>query len=167
MKLVDLGYQNLYFKNEKDRFATFYGNGVTEISKIGFQTNTQSRGQILTKLEETIRTNSVRFYSTRFYEELKTFVWKGRKAQAQKGKNDDLVIAAAIGVWLFDADPKHHKQTYDINKAMLEGFKTNLSKQKKPTNKWAGTSFNPFRPHHMPDMPQSGSIDGIDYSWLL
>ena len=168
MKLVDIGYKNLYFKHEKDKFAALYCNGVPEVSKIGFQTNSQSRGQVLTKLEETIRTSAVRFYSTRFYEELKTFVWKGNKAQAQKGRNDDLVIAAAIGVWLFDTDPHRHKQSHDLNKAMLDAFKLNESKSRPNQPMWSKVqAANPFKPYYMHDMPQSGSIDGIDYSWLL
>ena len=167
MKLVDIGYKNLYFKNEKDKYAALYGAGVPEVAKIGFQTNSQTRGQILTKFEESIRTNSVRFYSSRLYEELKTFIWKGSKAQAQKGKNDDLVIAAAIGVWLYDADPQLNKQSYDLNKAMLEGFKVNSSDAKKITNPWNKVAFNPFRAYPDPNMPMSGSADGIDYSWLL
>ena len=76
MKLVEIGYRELYFKSEKDKFATLYGNSTPDISRIGFQTNAVSRGQILTKLEEVIRTNSVRFYSARLYDELKTFIWK-------------------------------------------------------------------------------------------
>jgi len=167
MKLVEIGYKNLYFKNEKDKYAALYGSGVPEVSKIGFQTNSQTRGQILTKLEEVIRISSVRFYSARLYNELKTFIWKGNKAQAQKGKNDDLVIAAAIGVWLYDADPRHHPQTHDVNKAMLEGFSVNSNPAEKITNPWSKIAYNPFRAYNMADMPQSGSIDGIDYSWLL
>ena len=167
MKLVDIGYKNLYFKNEKDKFAALYGTGVPEVARIGFQTNSQTRGQILTKFEETIRTSGVRFYSSRLYDEMKTFIWKGSKAQAQKGKNDDLVISAAIGVWLFDTNPHHHKQSYDLNKAMLEGFNVNTNQAEKVTNPSAKTAFNPFKPHMMPNMPQSGSNDGIDYSWLL
>lgn len=167
MKLVDSGYKNLYFKNEKDKFAALYGVGVPEVSKIGFQTNSQTRGQILTKYEEVIRTSGVRFYSSRLYDEMKTFIWKGSKAQAQKGKNDDLVMAAAIGVWLFDTNPSLHKQSYDINKAMLEGFKVNSSNSEKITNPWSKVSYNPFKPHVMSTMPQTGSSDGIDYSWLL
>ena len=167
MKLVDIGYQNLYFKNEKDKFAALYGNGVPEISKIGFQTNSQTRGQILTKFEESIRTGSVRFYSSRLYSELKTFIWKGSKAQAQKGKNDDLVIAAAIGVWLYDTDPHHHKQSHDLNQAMLEGFSVNSNKNDPVPNPWSKVAYNPFKPYAMANMPPSGSIDGIDYSWLL
>jgi len=109
----------------------------------------------------------VRFYSARLYDELKTFIWKGSKAQAQKGKNDDLVIAAAIGVWLFDTSPMHHPQTHDLNKAMLDGFAVNQNQSKRITNRWSKVAFNPFRPYEMPGMPQSGSIDGIDYGWLL
>ncbi len=167
MKLVDIGYKNLYFKNEKDKYAALYGMGTPETAKIGFQTNSQSRGQILTKLEETVRTGAVRFYSSRFYDELKTFIWKGNKAQAQKGKNDDLVIASAIGVWLFDTDPNNHKQTHDLNKAMLAGFNVNSNKADKISNPWNKVAYNPFKAYAMPNMPQSGSMDGIDYSWLL
>ena len=166
MKLVDLGYRNLYFKNEKDKFAALYTQTVPEVSKIGFQTNSQTRGQILTKVEEAIRTSSVRFYSSRLYDEFKTFIWKGSKAQAQKGKHDDLVIAAAIAVWLYDSDPQHNKQTVDLNKAILDGFGVNTKGAEKVTNPWSKMAFNPFKAHVMPDMPQSGS-DGIDYSWLL
>jgi hypothetical protein len=167
MKLVDIGYKNLYFKNEKDKFAALYSNGVPEVSKIGFQTNSQTRGQILTKFEESTRTGKVRFYSSRLYEELKTFIWKGSKAQAQKGKHDDLVIAAAIGVWLYDANPQLNKQSYDLNKAMLEGFNVNTNSSTKITNPWSKIAFNPFKSYPAENMPLSGSHDEMDYSWLL
>ena len=167
MKLVDNGYKNLYFKNEKDKFAALYGAGVPEVSKIGFQTNSQTRGQILTKFEESIRTGTVRFYSSRLYDELKTFIWKGSKAQAQKGKHDDLVIAAAIGVWLYDANPSLNKQSYDINKAMIEGFQMNSNGSEKITSPWSRIAFNPFKSYPASSLPVSGSDEEMDYSWLL
>ena len=174
MKLVDVGYRNLYFKNEKDKFAALYGQGVPDVSKIGFQTNSQTRNQILTKLEETIRTNTVRFYSARLYDELKTFVWKGSKAQAQKGKNDDLVISAAIGVWLFDASPVYNSQTQDINKAILAGFGVNQQELPTQASPWDPQAHNPFKHYmqyhpHRPagEMHKSGSLDETDYSWVL
>ena len=123
MKLKEMDYRNLYFQTEKDRFASLYGDG--DLSKIGFNTNAKSRNQILTKLEEVLRQRQVRIYSSRVYEEIKTFVWKGNKAQARKGANDDLIMALAIGVWLYDTDPKYHKQSVDLNKAMLAGFGVN------------------------------------------
>ena len=123
MKLREIDYRNLYFLSEKDRYAAMYGE--VDLSKIGFTTSGKSRNQILTKLEEVLRKKQIRVYSTRFYEELKTFVWKNNKAQARRGANDDLVMALAIGVWLYDTDPQYHKQSVDLNKAMLSGFAVN------------------------------------------
>ena len=167
MKLVEIGYSNLYFKSEKDKFNTLYGNKTPEISKIGFQTNAVSRGQILTKLEEVVRLGSVNFYSGRLFDEFKTFVWKGNKAQAQKGKNDDLVISTAIATWLFDADPKRNKSSFDINSAMLNAFAVNKKQNSnKAANPWS-KGFNPHGVYQWPSMPASGSSDGLDYSWLM
>ena len=167
MKLVEIGYSNLYFKSEKDKFNALYGNKTPELSKIGFQTNATSRAQILTKLEEVIRLNSVGFYSGRLFDELKTFIWKGNKAQAQKGKNDDLVISTAIATWLFDADPNRNKSSVDVNSAMLKAFAVNKKdSNSKPKNPWSNRSYNPFGVYQWPNMPQSGSMDGLDYSWV-
>ena len=167
MKLVEIGYTNLYFKSEKDKFNAIYGNKTPEISKIGFQTNAVSRGQILTKLEEVVRLNSVSFYSGRLFDELKTFIWKGNKAQAQKGKNDDLVISAAIATWLFEADPKRNKASVDVNSAMLKAFAVNKNNEpNKNVSPWAKKGFNPFGVYQWPDMPASGSAGGLSYDWL-
>ena len=102
-----------------------YGN--KDIGKIGFQTNSKTRTQILTKLEEVLRTKQVKIRSSRLYEELKTFVWKNGKAQAMRGQNDDLIMALAIGVWLYDTSPQLSKTGTDINKAMLAAFAVNTT----------------------------------------
>ena len=99
-----------------------YGN--KDIGKIGFQTNSKTRSQILTKLEEVLRTKQVKIRSSRLYEELKTFVWKNGKAQAMS-QTDDLIMALAIGVWLYDTSPQLSKTGTDINKAMLAAFAVN------------------------------------------
>jgi hypothetical protein len=162
MKLVELGYTNLYYKNEKDKLSALY-TGNNQISKIGFSTNAQSRGQILTKLEEVLRNNSVAFYSSRLVDELKTFVWKGQKAQAQKGKNDDLVMAAAIGTWLFDSDPKVNSQTTDLNKAMLDGFAVNRREYGQKKSPWSRFGWNnPNRTY-----PSKSGPHGDDFDWIL
>ena len=123
MKLNELDYRNLYFQNDKDRYNYMYGN--KDIGKIGFQTNSKTRTQILTKLEEVLRTKQVKIRSSRLYEELKTFVWKNGKAQAMKGQNDDLIMALAIGVWLYDTSPQLSKTGTDLNNAMLAAFAVN------------------------------------------
>ena len=116
-ELNELDYWNMYFQNDRDRYNYLYGD--REIGKIGFQTNSKTRAQILTKLEEVLRTKQVKIRSSRLYEELKTFVWKNGKAQAMRGQNDDLIMALAIGVWLYDTSPQLSKTGTDINKAML------------------------------------------------
>ncbi len=169
MKLKELDYKNLYFKNQKDKFNMMYGNDV-DISRIGFTTSGQSRNQILTKLEQVLRNGEIKTYSSRLYEELKTFIWTGSKAQAQKGKNDDLVMSLAIGVWLYDTSPVHSKQSYDVNKAMLDAFGVNSNSAKDSViSPWASTNINPFRPLAPPDaMFSSGSAGPHgDLSWLL
>ena len=123
MKLNELDYRNLYFQNDKDRYNYMYGD--KDIGKIGFQTNSKTRAQILTKLEEVLRTKQVKIRSSRLYEELKTFVWKNGKAQAMRGQNDDLIMALAIGVWLYDTSPQLSKSGTDLNKAMLAAFAVN------------------------------------------
>ena len=123
MKLNELDYRNLYFQNEKDRYNYLYGE--KSIAKIGFQTNSKTRAQILTKLEEVLRTKQVKIRSSRLYEELKTFVWKNGKAQAMRGQNDDLIMALAIGTWLYDTSPQLSKHGTDLNKAMLAAFAVN------------------------------------------
>ena len=169
MKLKELDYKNLYFKNQKDKYNMMYGHDV-DISKIGFTTSGQSRNQILTKLEQVLRNNEIKTYSSRLYEELKTFIWSGTKAQAQKGYNDDLVMSLAIGVWLYDTSPVHSKHTHDINKAMLSAFAVNSNAAKDSViSPWADTRINPFKPLSPPDaMFHSGSANPHgDLSWLL
>jgi len=168
MKLCELDYPNLYYKNEKDKFAALYGTGEVEIHKIGFTTSGKSRNQILTKLEQVIRNKEIKSYSSRLYEEAKTFIWKGHKAQAQKGKNDDLIMSLAIGLWLFDTSPVHSRHSYDLNKAMLEGFGVNSNSKDTIVNPWAGKNYNPFKTFSVQTMPESGSITPYgDMSWLL
>jgi hypothetical protein len=124
MKLVEQDYTNLWFAKESDKYNFMYGS--QEIGKIGFQTNMKTRSQILTKLEEVLRNKEVRLRSTRIFDELKTFVWQSGKVKAMKGKTDDLIMALAIGTWLYDTTPSNiGKKNTDVNKAMLQAFGTN------------------------------------------
>jgi hypothetical protein len=127
MKLVEMGYTNLYFQTQKAKYDFMYGQ--QELGKIGFQTNAKTRAQILTKLEEVLRNKEVRIRSTRFFNELKTFVWNGGKVQAMKGKTDDLIMALAIGTWMYDTSPSAvGKKSGDLSKSMAAAFGTNRNK---------------------------------------
>jgi hypothetical protein len=122
VKLKELQYPNLYYRKRKSVFIGDYiPSAETDIA--GFTTSGKTRNLILTKLEEIIRNKQINIYSTRFYEELKTFVWKGNKAQAMKGYNDDLVISFAISTWLYDSSSEYGKNSKELNSAMLKAMK--------------------------------------------
>ena len=76
-------------------------------------------------------------------------------------------MAAAIGTWLFDADPKVNKQSTDLNKAMLAGFAVNDRKFQGPKSPWQKTGWDPTKPYAWDQMPMSGSSNGLDMNWLL
>ena len=177
VKLQELKYPNIYFAKEKDKFAALYGGGT--ISKAGFSTQGASRAKILTKLEEVIRNRQIRIYSSRLYEEMKTFIWKGSRAQAMREKNDDLVLALAIGVWLYDTSVTHNKQSIDLNAAMLAAMEVNQKSATDvldPNNRSLPTT-NPFIPvvispsameENSDNEKKSSDIHNpLDFSWLM
>ena len=171
MKLKELKCQNIYFEKEKDRISALYNDGP--IGKAGFSTQGPSRSKILTKLEEVIRNNQIKVYSSRFYEEMKTFVWKGTKPQAMRGKHDDLVMSLAIGVWLYDTSNLHSKSTADINKAMLSGFSSSSSNFEGSVGSSFGNEYlnrvlrsNRTVPYEALSSHLSGSIDS-SFKWLI
>jgi len=172
VKLQEIVYPNIYFAREKDKFDVLYGNG--SIAKAGFSTQKHSRSQILTKLEQVIRNKEIRVYSSRFYEEVKTFVWKNNKAQAMRDKNDDLILSLAIGLWLYETTPNRNKSSFDINQAMIKamGVTSNAPpKELDPHIKtWAGV--NPFKPVLLDNVPSSDKDEPEhpvfgDMSWLI
>jgi len=122
LKLKELDYPRLYHKKRK---AIFIGDYIPpkETDLAGFTTSGKTRNLILTKLEEILRNKQIKIYSSRFYEELKTFTWSGNKARAMRGYNDDLVMSFAIAMWLYDASADYSVNSKAINDAMLKGMK--------------------------------------------
>ena len=131
LRLKEIQYPNLYYPKRKGAYVGGYVPvGNNEVA--GFATTAKTRNIILTKLEEVVRNKQLYLYSSRLIEEIKTFTWKGNKAQAMRGYNDDLVMSIAIGVWLFDSSDRSRDLSI-INKAMLESmsFKSNTYKGNK------------------------------------
>jgi|13_taG_2_1085334.scaffolds.fasta_scaffold00782_7 hypothetical protein len=152
-KLSDLGYENIYFQSERLKYKYLYSD-ESIIGKAGFNTNKESREKILANFEESLRNGRIKTKSTRLYSELKTFVWKGKKATAMKGYNDDLIMSLAIGCWLADSN----SETYNSNQieyadALLKGMKLNNTNIEKtsmsPFYNSKETVVNPFLPVFM------------------
>ncbi len=127
MKIRDLGYNNVYLRKKKKASIVIY-NGKFNIDNAGFNTNQKTKGIILTKLEELIRTKNIKVYSSRFYDESKRFVWKGNRAEAMNGYNDDLVMSMAIGSYIMDTEYGNIGTGKDINAAMLAAMSVNSTK---------------------------------------
>ncbi len=178
VKLGDLGYKNIYFASEREKYRYLYGEG-NNIGKAGFNTNKESREKILANFEECLRNGKVKSYSNRLYSELKTFIWNGKKITAMKGYNDDLIMSLAIGSWL----ACNNSETYNVLQiqqadALLKGMEVNNTKidntiQNKNFYQNKHNSVNPFIPVYMPDSSFSGKKEISpknplgDLSWLI
>ncbi len=160
LKMKEMKYPNLYHKKRK---AVYIGGYVPENDNdvAGFTTSGRTRNLILTKLEEVLRNKQIMVYSTRFYEELKTFTWTGNRAQAMKGYNDDLVMSFAIGCWIYDASADYSKNSRQINSAMLKAMKvTRNSYDDMPGAITEGSPLNSSQidPNGSPDKNRKRSI---------
>jgi hypothetical protein len=147
MKIRENEYPALYYQNSKNNFYLGTYNAPQDQGKMGFDTQGHNRPKILSKLEEVIRNKKLISYSSRFLDELKTFVWLGEKAQAMKGKHDDLVMALAIGAWLLDTSDSFSNNSAALNKAMLFSMAI-TRKEYNPPEFAAGRDMmgNPLKP---------------------
>jgi hypothetical protein len=142
--------------------------GSEDVANIGFTTGPSNRTKILTKLEEVIRNKQLRVRSTRLSEELKTFTWIGQTARAMKGYHDDLVMALAIGVWLYDSTADYSKDRHEMTKAMIAAFAVN----RKPENQDPEVPHprNPMSPISVDAVP-NGRLRNLNpyaqFGWLI
>jgi hypothetical protein len=169
IRLRDLNYPRMFYQKST---AVYIGDYIPagNTDTAGFNTSGKTRGLILTKLEELIRNKLLITYSSRFYDELKTFVWQDNKVSAMKGENDDLVMSLAIGAWLFDASTEHSRDSGTINKAMLAGMSVN-------TNHFNGASNSIMNNEHIKNVQAkrdlvtggrriSGGIIPPEFAWV-
>lgn len=129
-EIIDRGYKNMYYMEEDWRYmdSSLPKQKTTrrrqfERKKVpGFTTSVRTRPLIISKLDEYMRENAVVIHSQRMFEELEVFIWKGIKAEAMQGYNDDLVMALAIGLWTRDTALKLRGSQDELTKAAIDGF---------------------------------------------
>jgi hypothetical protein len=123
----------------------------------GFSMTSRVRPLIIGKLQEYVNDKSVTIQSKRLIEEMKVFMWKNGRAEAQQGYNDDLVMSFGMGMFMRDTSFKFSQQHLDMSKATLNGIATNKVSWKGGYN--ANNVDNPY----MQDI--NGKQE--DISWLL
>lgn len=162
---LDRNYKNLYYSykdiNYVDNSYLLKGYDLRNREDMvpGFTTSTKSRPLIISKMELYLREKSFIFHSVRTLNELQAFIWKNGKPQAQSGDNDDLVMAAAIGLWVRDTAMLLRQQGINLTINAINSISTSRPTGSAPV--YSSTSFR-RNPYTM----KVGHIEE-DFSWLL
>ena len=160
--VIDAGYGNLYYSPKDDKVhdaATYIAKGYDIIDKTkmtpGFTMSSRTRPLCIAKLGAYMRDQSITIQCTRTMSELRTFIWKNGRAEAQSGYNDDMVMSLATACYVRDTALQFAQQGIDLTKAML----TNTTKN----------SYSPIRTATRPDdyMRWDTGKGTEDLGWLL
>ena len=91
----------------------------------GFTMSMKTRPLTIGKMDAYMREKSIIIQGKRTLEELRTFIWKNGRAEAQIGYNDDLVMSLATGCYVRDTALKFAQQGIDLTKATLKNLGKN------------------------------------------
>ena len=154
------GYRNLYHSPKSEATnADSYLDKYDDPSKMtpGFTMSLKTRPLVISKFREYIGDKSVIIQSKRLLEEMKVFIWRNGRPEAQSGYNDDLVISFGTAMYIRDTALKFKTQGMDLTRAMLN----NITVVKTNQQGIYGTTFN-NNPYNM-DFGHGPE----DISWLL
>ena len=129
-QILEREYRNLYYstRSQNETVESYMNKWDTDKLVPGFTTSNKTRPLIIAKMMEYIRERSVTIRSKRLINEMRVFIWKNGKAQAQNGYNDDVVMAFAIGLYIRDTALRLRQQGIDLARAQLSSF-TNLNQR--------------------------------------
>ena len=158
--IIERGYKNLYHSPKSDQMTAesylrvYEGN--SEMTP-GFTMSMKTRPLCINKFREFVGDRSVTIRSKRLLEEMKVFIWRNGRPEAQSGYNDDLVMSFSIGMFMRDTSLKFQQQSLDRARAVLGAVKKNT------TNYSGGYSGNNT------ENPYNMEVGGKDESikWLL
>jgi hypothetical protein len=127
--VIDKGYTNLYYSPKGDAATnadSFLAKGydIIDTTKMvpGFTMSMKTRPLTIGKLDAYLKEKSITIQGKRTIEEMRTFIWKNGRAEAQTGYNDDLVMSLATACYVRDTALKFAQQGIDITKAALRNF---------------------------------------------
>ena len=156
--IQERNYRNLYYSPKSDSPTSDSYSRYEDTSKMvpGFTMSLKTRPLVINKGREYIGDHSVIIRSKRLIEEMKIFVWKNGRAEAQSGYNDDLVMSFNTAMYVRDTALKSKQQGLEWTRASLNNI------QKPP--QYQGAYFASGN-----DNPYSININGQseDISWLL
>ena len=126
---IDRNYKNLYYSPKdgqisdvSQQLSRYVDLKDTSQMTPGFTTSSRTRPLVISKLDTYMRERIPVIRSRRLMEELFVFIWNGSRPEAQRGYNDDLVLAFCIGLWIRDTALKLRQQGMDLNRKTLDYF---------------------------------------------
>jgi hypothetical protein len=155
---IDRDYNNLYFSQRGgESNVNSYFDRYADTSKMvaGFTMSSRTRPMVIAKLQEYIADNGVTIKSKRLLEEMKVFIWKNGRAEAQTGYNDDLIMPFAIAMFLRDTAFKTRQRSLDLTRNSLN----NITNTRYGYKGRSSDSINPY------SLKVGGKAE--DISWLL
>lgn len=162
-EILSRGYQNTYYSvssgGTKVETADSYASKMDKGKLVpGFTTSTRTRPLVVAKLYDYVHQRDCILRSKRLLTEMRTFIWKSGKAQAQEGLNDDVVMSAGIGLYVRDTALQLRQQGLELSRAQLTTF-GDLNK-KKPVV---------YRPNYFNNPYEVSTGEGRteDISWVL
>jgi hypothetical protein len=158
--VLERGYQNTYYSPKSDNLTVdsyFHKYENSDNVTPGFTISLRTRPLIINKFREYISDRSVTIRSKRLLEEMKVFIWKNGRPEAQTGYNDDLVMPFGIAMYLRDTSLKFRQQAHDLSRATLNNF-----------SKGTTTFIGAYNASNVPNPYSIETSDGMeDIKWLL
>ena len=165
-QVIDRNYGNLFYMSKDLKYVDVERQLTNKHQReerqmtAGFGTTSKTRPLIISKLDEYFREKGVVIKSRRTIDELFTYIWKGARAEAMKGYNDDLVMALAIGLWVRDTALRLRQEGMDLVKNALGNI------QVQNTQMYSGVYGGANR-HENPYEIDDGHGNKEDLRWLL
>ena len=131
-QILEREYRNVYYSSTSNMETVESYMNKYERDKLvpGFTMSARTRPLVIAKVIEYIRERAVTIYSKRLMSEMRVFVWKNGKPQAQTNYNDDLLMAFATALYVRDTALRMRQQGMDLARAQLSSF-SNLNSQNK------------------------------------
>ena len=160
-QVMEREYKNLYYSSTSNTETVESYMHKYERDKLvpGFTMSMRTRPLVIAKMIEYIREKSVTIQSKRLMQEMRVFVWKNGKAQAQTNYNDDLLMSCATALFVRDTALKLRQQGIDLARAQLSSFNNLNSRNPAVITTVGNMQNNPY----IIDTNRGGE----DISWLL
>ena len=160
-QVMEREYKNLYYSptNNRDTVESYMTKFERDRLVPGFTMSSKTRPLVVAKMIEYVRDKGVLIQSKRLISEMRVFIWKNGKAQAQDRYNDDLIMAFGTALYIRDTALRLRQQGMDLARAQLSSF-SNLNSKNQAVIKTVGKPIdNPYL------IKTPGGEE--DISWLL